>query len=277
MSHSLAGGVAVVTGAASGIGRALANRCAREDMKVVLADSNTEDIVRVEDELRACGAKVLSVHADVSKRVDVEALAARTTETFGAITLLFNNAGVMSRSNTAVWESPLADWEWVLGVNLWGVIHGIRTFVPIMLKQGVPARIVNTASGAGLTVASRLNIYTMTKHAVVSLSESLYAELKQREAKISVSVLCPGWVRTRIGDADRPRQGPGVSDSSATSLLPPDLLDLREHGMEPPSLADEVFRAFERDEFYIIVPREAILTRIKSRTDNILEGRNPTP
>src|SRR5207253_1302564 len=148
-------------------------------------------------------AQVLAVHTDVSKILDVEALAQKTMATYGAVHLLFNNAGV--GAGTIIWESTLADWEWTLGVNLWGVIHGIRTFVPLMLEQQTEGHIVNTASMAGLTSGPGLGIYKVTKHGVVTLSETLYHELALRGSHIKVSVLCPGFVSTQIMDSARNR------------------------------------------------------------------------
>src|ERR1051325_4326893 len=197
------GKVAVVTGAASGIGRGLAEACAREGMKVVLADVDESALSQAERELKDAGALVLSVRTDGSRAVDVEALARRTLDAFGAAHLLFNNAGV--GAGTTVWESTLEDWQWVLGVNLWGVIHGVRTFVPVMLKQADECHIVNTASMAGLTSGPALGVYKVTKHGVVSLSETLCCELAAMKSKIGVSVLCPAGVNTRVMDSERNR------------------------------------------------------------------------
>ena len=165
--------VAVITGAASGIGRGLARRCAQEGMQVVLADIEQAALAETEAELRALGASAIGVVTDVSNAGEVEALARKSLDAFGAIHLLFNNAGVgVVRS---VWESTLTDWEWVLGVNLWGVIHGVRVCVPIMLQQDTECHIVNTASIAGLVVGpGSSSTYTVSKHGVVALSETLY-------------------------------------------------------------------------------------------------------
>ena len=175
------GKVAVITGAASGIGRAIAERCAREGMKVVLADIEEEALSQAEEEMKAEGATVLAALTDVSKAGDVEALAQKTLDTFGAVHLLCNNAGVLP-GRDFLWERTLNDWEWVLGVNLWGVIHGTRVFVPVMLEQGTECHIVNTASAAGLLSIPYLGIYNVTKHAVVALTETLHRELRLRGA-----------------------------------------------------------------------------------------------
>jgi NAD(P)-dependent dehydrogenase (short-subunit alcohol dehydrogenase family) len=195
------GRIAVVTGAASGIGRALAERCAREGMRVVLADVEPGPLAEVEAGLRAGGGTALAVRTDVSQAKDVEALAQKTLDAFGATHLLFNNAGVATSGT--VWESSLADWEWVIGVNLWGVIHGVRAFAPIMLAQDAEGHIVNTASLSGLISFPRGGAYAATKHGVVTLSEALHHELAERGERVKVSVLCPGLVQTRIVDCAR--------------------------------------------------------------------------
>src|SRR2546430_4045382 len=197
------GKVAVVTGAASGIGRALAGKSAQEGMKVVLANVEESALKQAEAELQASGAQVLAVRTDVSQADEVEALAKITFETYGAVHLLFNNAGV--GAGTTVWESSLADWKWVLGVNLWGVIHGIHFFVPRMLAQESEGHIVNTASSAGLVSSSSLGIYKVRQHGVGILCVTSALALSAHGAKLKASVLCPEWVNTRIMDAERNR------------------------------------------------------------------------
>ena len=212
------GKVAVVTGAASGIGRALAERCAKEEMKVVLADIEEQALMQASRDLAAQGAQVLAVPTDVSQAGEVETLARKAFETYSAVHLLFNNAGV--GAGKSAWESSLADWEWVLGVNLWGVIHGIHFFVPRMLEQRSEGHIVNTASMAGLTYGPGQSIYKVSKHGVVSLSETLYYELALRGASLKVSVLCPGLVSTNILDAQRNRPA-RLQDASVEEPLSP--------------------------------------------------------
>jgi len=175
---------AVITGAASGIGRAIAEQCARESMKVVLADIEEEALSQAEKEMKAAGASVLAVVTDVSKASDVEALAQKTLDAFGAVHLLCNNAGV--GVGGCVWECTIEDWKWVLGVNLWGVINGVRVFVPIMLEQDTECHIVNTASGLGLISSPYPGIYKVTKHAIITLSETLYHEMALRGTNIKV-------------------------------------------------------------------------------------------
>ena len=270
--------VAVVTGAASGIGRGMAERCAQEGMRVVLADIEQAALHLAEQELHSTGATVLAVLTDVSKAGDVKALAQKTLDTFGAVHLLFNNAGVGAGST--IWESTLADWEWVLGVNLWGVIHGLRVFVPIMLAQDTECHIVNTASAAGLLPYHPVAAYQVTKHAVVALSEQLYYSLAQRTAKVKASVLCPGWVNTRIMDAGRNRpvelQNP-VSDqpvSPALEAVVQSMYQAVEAGMSPTQVAERVFSAIREDEFYILTHPE-FNPVIRTRMENILQGHNP--
>ncbi|MBV8856356.1 MAG: SDR family NAD(P)-dependent oxidoreductase [Acidobacteria bacterium] len=274
------GRVAVVTGAASGIGRGLAEACAREGMKVVLADVDEAALSRAERELKDSGAEALAVRTDVSKAEEVEALAQRTLEAFGAAHLLFNNAGV--GAGTTVWESTLEDWRWTLGVNLWGVIHGVRTFVPLMLKQGDECHIVNTASMAGLVSGPALGVYKVTKHGVVSLSETLQCELVILKAKIGVSVLCPGGVNTRILDSERNR--PAEMQNEVVTIGPAHpavaqaatmLRQLVEEGMPPAQVAEMVFEAIRDERFYILT-HEDLKQHVRKRLNDILLGRNPS-
>src|SRR3990172_8826356 len=195
------GKVAVVTGAASGIGRAMAERLAAEGMKVVLADIEKAALGGAEAEMKAGGATVIAVPTDVSKADEVEALAGKTIDAFGAVHVLCNNAGVPPVVGPS-WELTEADWQWVLGVNLWGVLHGIRTFVPIMLAQDSEGHVVNTASVAGLLSGAWFATYSVAKHGVVTLSESLPRELELTGSRVKVPVLCPGWVRTQLMDGN---------------------------------------------------------------------------
>lgn len=247
------GKVAVVTGAASGIGRALAQRCVQEGMKVVLAGLNEKTLVQTRQELQATGAPILAIQTDVSKASDVEALAQKTMARYGAVHLLFNNAGVGAAST--LWESSRADWEWVLGVNLWGVIHGFRTFVPLMLAQNTEGHIVNTASVAGLLSNPSAGIYQVSKHGVVTLSETLYQELALTGAKLKVSVFCPGFVNTRIADAERNRPVELQNDPEEEKRNPERealmqfLRQAVQAGMPPHQAAEMVFRAIRDERF----------------------------
>ena len=268
--------IAVITGAASGIGRAIAERCVREGMKVVLADNDEANLTKAETELRDAGGTVLSVLMDVSKRADVERLASLTLDRFGQVDLLFNNAGVAAGG--AVWEATWKDWEWVIGVNLWGVIHGVKVFTPLMLAQNTEGHIVNTSSTAGLIVGSFSAPYAATKHAVVALSESLYLTLQQRNSLIKVSVLCPGTVRTNIVDVERYR--PAELRNEPVPLTPEMEARLAafkaamEASMPPAKVADIVFDAIQKEQFYILTHPEWI-EAIQLRTDRLLRMENP--
>ena len=275
MEHGLvSGNVAVVTGAASGIGRGLAERFAAEGMKVVLADVEEKPLAKLEAALRAKGATGLAIRTDVSNAAAVENLAQQTLNAFGAVHILCNNAGVAC--SRPIWEHTLADWEWVLGVNLWGVIHGIRAFVPRMLAQGDRCHIVNTASILGLVGGSGEGIYKVSKHGVVVLSETLADELAQKEANIQVHVLCPGWVRTGILDSGRNR--PDALQNQAEKTHPRELLiggsrNARaeiESGMSPTEVADHVYNAIQSGTFYIHTHPEH-KTSVRSRMERILE------
>ncbi len=275
--QELRGKVAVITGGASGIGRGFADRALEEGMKIVLADIEQSALDQAAHELQSAGAEVLAVPTDVSKVSDVEALAQRTLDKFGGVHLLFNNAGVASGG--PIWQNTLADWEWVLGVNLMGVVHGIRTFVPIMLAQNSEAHIVNTASIAGLVSTPGLGVYNVTKHGVVTLSETLALELAQAGAKIKVSVLCPGWVNTRIMDSSRNRPAelqnahePPITPEATTRAEA--MRQLVMSGIPPEQVADNVFDAIRNEKFYILThPHWKPL--IQARMENILNERSP--
>jgi NAD(P)-dependent dehydrogenase (short-subunit alcohol dehydrogenase family) len=250
--------VAVITGAASGIGRGIAERCAQEGMKVVLAGINEENLIPVEKELKANGTEVLSVQTDVSKLSEIEALAQTTLEVFGATHLLVNNAGVAAGG--PVWECTWADWEWVLSVNLWGVIYATKVFVPIMLAQDTEGHIVNTSSIAGVLPYHPSAPYQVTKHAVVALSENLHYSLAARNARIGVSVLCPGWVKSRIMESERNRppglrNEPGEISPERQAVLE-EFRQKVEAGLTPQLVADDVFKAVREKELYIFTDTE---------------------
>ena len=272
------GKVAVITGAASGIGLGLAQRAAREGMKVVLADVEDEPLAQAAAMLEDVGADVLAVQADVSKAADIKALADQAFERFGGVHLLCNNAGVGSPGRT-VWGQTIADWEWVLGVNLWGVIHGVRVFVPRMLAQDTECHIVNTASIAGLTSSPWRGAYAVAKHGVVTLSEMLQQELSVEGSKLKASVLCPGFVDTHIQQSTRNRPASLANapeeDAQAAGFL--EFLKLgSQGGMAPSDVAEMVFKAVEEQRFYIIT-HPHYLDSVRARVDNILEGRDPSP
>jgi NAD(P)-dependent dehydrogenase (short-subunit alcohol dehydrogenase family) len=274
--------VAVITGAASGIGLGIAERCVQEGMKVVLADIEAASLSQAAEKLRAAGRTVLAVRTDVSKLEDVQALAQKTLEAFEAVHLLVNNAGV--GAGGPAWECSQADWEWVIGVNLYGVIHGLRTFVPIMLAQGVESHIVNTASVAGVLPYHPSAPYQVTKHAVVALSENLYYSLARRQAKVKVSVLCPGWVKTRILESERNRPAElqnelpeGPPDPARLAFLENMMQAMRqemEAGLSSQQVAEKVFAAIRQEQFYILTSPE-FLPQVRGRMENIIHQRNP--
>jgi NADP-dependent 3-hydroxy acid dehydrogenase YdfG len=272
------GKVAVITGAASGIGRAIARCCASEGMKIVLADIEEEALKETETEIKYNGMDVLSVVTDVSKIGNIETLAQKTMETFGAVHLLFNNAGVGAGSTT--WETTLKEWEWTLDVNLWGVIHGIQVFVPIMLEQDAESHIVNTSSIAGLLPYQAGAAYHASKHAVVAISEKMYYDLGENGEKVKVSVLCPGWVKTRILSAGRNRP-PELQDDTAELVITPELIaEMKEYrqaiatGMSPDKVADQVFQSIKDGQFYILTHPE-FNPIVEARMEAIIHGSNP--
>jgi NAD(P)-dependent dehydrogenase (short-subunit alcohol dehydrogenase family) len=269
--------VAVITGGASGLGRAMAERFAREGMSIVLADVEPTALAKAEAEMKAAGARVIGVRTDVSKAADVEALAQKTLAAFGAVHLLANNAGVAEGGN--VWDNTVADWEWVLGVNMWGVIHGVRVFTPIMLQQGSEGHIINTASVAGLISPPGMGIYCVSKHAVVTLSECLHQDLAQKTDKIKCSVLCPAYVPTGIADSgrNRPAELNQTRQKSAADLaLDASLKKAVQSGkLTAADVAQKVYEAVRDERFYILT-HPKIKPSIQWRMEDILQDRNPT-
>jgi NAD(P)-dependent dehydrogenase (short-subunit alcohol dehydrogenase family) len=270
--------VAVVTGAASGIGYAMAERFATEGMKVVLADVEDAALARAASALQAKGARTLAVRTDVSKAGDVAALAEKTLAAFGAVHVVCNNAGVGGDA-VPVWEQSVECWRWVLDVNLWGVIHGMRTFVPILLQQGCEGHVVNTASMAGHLSMPMLSVYHATKFAVVTISESLHLELAMMGAPVKASVLCPGFVRTNIMDSQRNRPAElRAADrpvSEAERALQSTFEQFVAAGIPPAQVADRVLEAI-RDERFYIFPHPEFLAAVRSRMQTILAQENPT-
>lgn len=274
------GRVAVVTGAASGIGLGLAERFVAEGMRVVMADVEEPALSAARAQV-AAGAKqpedVLAVVTDVSQLAAVEALRDRTLEAFSAVHVVCNNAGV-GGSTDPMWEIPVGEWEWVLGVNLWGVIHGVRTFLPVLLEQG-EGHMVNTASIFGV-FAGALGPYGVSKHAVVALTEALHFQLVERQAPIGLSVLCPGAVKTNFGSSARNRP---ASAGPVTPLTPEQrefqrfMSNLTASAGRPPSeVAEIVVDGIRSGRFYLLTS-ENRNEAVRRRAEEILDGRPPAP
>jgi NAD(P)-dependent dehydrogenase (short-subunit alcohol dehydrogenase family) len=275
------GRVAVITGAASGLGREFANTAAGLGMKLVLADVDADALERATGELQAGGSEVLSMVVDVSKREHVEELADAAMIRFHGVHLLFNNAGVATGG--LVWENTEADWKWVLGVNLWGVIHGIHVFTPIMLEcarrePGYEGHIVNTASMAGLLNPPGMGVYSVSKHAVVSLSETLHYDLGLVGAPIQASVLCPYFVPTGIGrsETDRPHElDSGTAPTASQQAVQATVNQAVEAGkVSAADVARITFDAVRDGRFYIYSHPQA-LGSVAKRMDAILKGEQP--
>lgn len=272
--------VAVITGAASGFGREFAIIGARLGMRLVLADVQQEALAATAAELEAQGAQVLAMPCDVRKGEQVEALAQAAMARFGAVHLVFNNAGV--GAGGLVWESTQADWEWVLGVNLWGVIHGVRVFTPLMLAcakddPDFEGHIVNTASMAGLLNPPTMGVYNVSKHAVVSLTESLYHDLDLVGAPIGASVLCPYFVQTGISQSDRnrpddvPASAPTASQIASQVTMAKAVSSGKVSATE---VAERTFAAIAEKQFYIY-SHPGALGNVQKRMEDIVTGSNP--
>ena len=273
------GKVAVITGGASGLGLEIARLAAKKGLKLVLADIEERALKQAELEFSDQGVEVLALRTNVALAEDVDFLAQQTLARFGAVHLLFNNAGVALSKST--WETTVADWEWVLGVDLWGVIHGVRVFTPLMLKQDTPCHIINTASVAGMLSTQGMAAYNVAKHGVVTLSETLYHDLLRRNAKIDVSVLCPAWVNTAIWDSARNRPDDLLNESEQKSLDDAKLEESARQAVQSgkvsaPQVAEIVFSAIENNQFYILT-HPKIKKWIGLRVEDILQDRQPSP
>jgi NAD(P)-dependent dehydrogenase (short-subunit alcohol dehydrogenase family) len=273
--RDLKGKVAVVTGAASGIGRAMAERFAREGMKLVLADIQEKPLAEAREVIAKLGVEAIAVTCDVSRWEAVDALAARAFEAFGGAHVVCNNAGV--GVGGLAWEMTQAEWEWVLGVNLWSVVHGVRAFVPRMIKQG-EGHMVNTASVAGLLAPPGMAGYCATKHAVVAISECLYQDLAitGNLGKVKVSVLCPAWVKTNIADSDRNRPEAAARNGAAPSpqeqMMGEMIRAAVAGGIPPEEVASQVLSAVHEGRFWILT-HPKVGKAIERRTHGILEGK----
>jgi NAD(P)-dependent dehydrogenase (short-subunit alcohol dehydrogenase family) len=270
----LEGKVAAITGAASGLGRSMALAFAAEGMDLALADVDEKGLQETEEAATRRGVRALRMRVDVSKAADVDAFAERTLKELKAIHLVCNNAGVSPLG--AVWEASVADWQWILGVNLWGVIHGVRAFTPHLIAQN-EGHIVNTASVAGLISPPGSGAYNVTKHAVVTLSESLYHDLCERKSAVGVSVLCPAYVPTGIVDSERnrPKDLP-VSEKSKETLAREAMLRkaVASGKVSADQVAQAVVAAVKEERFYILT-HARIKGAIQARMEDILEERAP--
>ncbi|QHC21837.1 SDR family NAD(P)-dependent oxidoreductase [Streptomyces sp. GS7] len=281
------GQVAVVTGAASGIGRAMARRFAAEGLKVVLADVEEAPLRATADELLADGAELLARTADVGVREDVEALAAAAYETFGAVHVLCNNAGVGSGAEGRMWQHDPADWQWAFAVNVWGVFHGVQCFLPRMLASGEPGHVVNTSStDGGVAPLPTASVYAVTKAAVVTLTESLYAHLKAEGAPIGASVLFPGPHMLRTGLWESHRNRPARYAKSRPRRTPYRSLAeweaaMKEAGQEVAftpveDVAEQVVDGIRAGRFWMLPAAEHTDAQIRARSRSMLDRADPS-
>lgn len=275
--QNLQGKTAVITGAAEGIGQAIASRAAAEGMNLVLADINADKLQATVAEFEARGVPVIGHRLDVSDAAQVDALADAAFARFGNVHLLVNNAGVaISRP---VWETTPEDWQWVMGVNLYGVTNGLRSFIPRMLAKDEEGFIINTASVAGLFSQPGSAAYNASKHAVVAISEGLHFDLQLRQSKLHAAVLCPAWVKTGIANAERNRTvGEAIDWSKADRVNQYTAKFMQqsvENGIPVEKVADDVFKAIAADRFYILT-HQKIKPLIHTRMEDILQERQPT-
>ena len=269
------GKVAVITGAASGIGWGMAERFAREGMKVVLSDIDRAKLDVAVQTLRHQERDVIGVVTNVADPASVDELAAEAIGAYGKVHLVCNNAGVLNSAGP-VWEASVKDWQWMFGVNIWGVINGVRTFVPILIDQGEESHIVNTASIAGLGLGN--SIYSITKHTVVTLTEAVYLGLKQRGVgHVGVSVLCPTFVNTNLDEAEQHRPDELRNAGQSGNATGWDFLWQRlSQGISPEEMSEIVIEGVRNDQFYIIPP-DFQEEGFRAWADGLINRRNPTP
>lgn len=271
------GKVAVITGAASGLGRAFAEQGAALGMRLVLADIDPDALADTAATLRAAGAEVVAVPTDVSDAGAVDVLARKTLDSYGKAHLLFNNAGV--GASGLAWEMSANDWAWVFGVNVMGVAHGVRVFAPIMIGQNEPAHIVNTASVAGFLAPPLMSVYNASKHAVVGLTETLYHDLRKVGAPVGCSLLSPAFAPTGIADAERARPARWRNDAAPTASQILAARELRKAvragRLTAADIADATFDAIRDERFYVFT-HPAIVPSIRLRHEDIERQRQPS-
>lgn len=281
MIDNFAGKTAVLTGAGSGFGLECARIGAQRGMNLVLVDVQQDALDRARDEAEAVGVQVLARRIDVSDAGSMESLAKAVAERFGAPHMVFNNAGV--GAGGLVWENSVADWKWVLGVNVWGVIHGVRLFTPMMLAAAKAdptwrGHIVNTASMAGLLTPPNMGIYNVSKHAVVSLTETLYQDLRLVTDQIGASLLCPYFVPTGISQSHRNRTDAAAGGKPTRSQLVGQAMSdkaVSKGKVSAAEVAHKVFEAVANDQFYVYSHPKA-LAAVTTRMEDVVQGRNPT-
>lgn len=272
------GKVAVITGAGSGMGAAMARLFATAGMKVVVGDIDLLTAEATAAEIVAAGGEAIAVRVDVSSQDEVQALADRAWDHFGAVNVLVNNAGIVpSGRYRPIWEFPLEDWRWSFDVNMMGVVHGIRAFIPRMIEDGVDGHVVTTASVAGLISGSGSPVYSASKHGAVRATEALYASLRDINSPIGVTLLCPGLVNTNIYRSERNRPqdlAPEQGVAEETPELQAIADNLYRSAITPEAVADMVFAAMERRQFYLLTS-DNYDNSIRERADAMLARRNP--
>jgi NAD(P)-dependent dehydrogenase (short-subunit alcohol dehydrogenase family) len=274
--QELGGQVAVVTGAASGIGSGIARAAAARGMRLVLADVDDAGVAKVADTLREDGADVVVTRTDVRRADELDALAQTALDAYGAVHLVCNNAGVLVGGHA--WERTDDDWRWVIDVNLFGVVNGLRTFVPILIDQGQPAHIVNTASIGGLMVGPYLSPYIVSKHAVVVLTESVFHELAALDAPVHISVLCPGPIATGITDSERIRPNDRARTAALRTPAEKSFDEMLRTGVSagmPPDQVGEIVLEGVRNERFWIFTHPVPADSIRARAESIVAGADP--